>query len=57
MEQNIGSLESTTTRMIKGKKLIVESLFANDKGETFGSLLMRLMKDDIVKSQSHKSQA
>lgn len=41
------SMKKVTTYMIDGKKFIVTPVFREDGQETFGSILIRLMKSDI----------
>ena len=41
------SMKKVTTYMIDGKKFIVKPVFREDGQETFGSILIRLMKSDI----------
>ena len=40
------SMKKVTTYMIDGKKFIVTPVFREDGRETFGSILMRLMKSE-----------
>ena len=42
------SLEKVSTYRVDGKKFIVTPVFQKDGCESFGSLLMRLMKADIA---------
>lgn len=50
MESNRASeanfMKEVTTYMIDGKKFIVTPVFREDGRETFGSILMRLMKSE-----------
>ena len=41
------SMKKVTTYMIDGKKFIVTPVFREDGHETFGSILMRLMKSEV----------
>lgn len=41
------SLEITTTYKIKGKEFIVKPVFKNDKKETLGEILIKLMKLEL----------
>lgn len=41
------SMKKVTTYMIDGKKFIVTPVFREDGNETFGSILMRLMKSEV----------
>lgn len=42
------SLEKVSTYQVDGKKFIVTPVFQKDGCESFGSLLMRLMKADVT---------
>lgn len=42
------SLEKVSTYQVDGKKFIVTPVFQKDGLESFGSLLMRLMKADVA---------
>ena len=41
------SIKKVTTYMINGKRFIVTPVFREDGHETFGSILMRLMKSEV----------
>ena len=41
------AMKKVTTYMIDGKKFIVTPVFREDGHESFGSILMRLMKSEV----------